>query len=215
LPELELGFHRFLATIELPDSARALARLRFQGSSVLFRVCPTSKPSSSKSSRATSPRTTPRARQRPASNCWRIDPGESGVRATLVGIDERRGSHGAAERELARLIGPPAAPLPLIAAARETLADELFRRGDFERAHALYRELLAEPNDRDAVRLLQVKALGLEGSPRQRKLVFDLLIGAPGQATDSATAVYLARGAAQRALGWPAALPRGAPTLRP
>jgi hypothetical protein len=98
-----------------------------------------------------------------------------------------------AERELQALQGPPAAAPPVIASARHALADEAWRGGQYERAAAIYRELLAAPNDRDVMRMLQVKSLALAGSGRERDLIFALLIGEPGLAADGAVAVYLAR----------------------
>jgi hypothetical protein len=41
--------------------------------------------------------------------------------------------------------------------------------------------------------MLQVKTLALQGSPRERELLFALLIGEPGFPADGAAAVYLAR----------------------
>jgi hypothetical protein len=111
----------------------------------------------------------------------------------LVGVLARRGQAAAAERELARLAGPPAAAAPVIASARQLLADEQWRNGRFEAAQQIYRELVQQPNERDALRMLQVKSLALAGSPRQRALIFGLLVGEPGQATDGASAVYLLR----------------------
>jgi hypothetical protein len=122
-----------------------------------------------------------------------IDAAETGVRATLVGVLARRGQDAAAAGELQRLEGPKAAAAPVITSARIALADEAWRNGRFERARQIYRELLVQPTDRDSLRMLQVKSLALEGSPRQRDLIFGLLIGEPGQATDGATAVYLLR----------------------
>jgi hypothetical protein len=105
----------------------------------------------------------------------------------------RSGQKAQAQSELARLVGPPPAPAPVIASARQLLADEAFRRRDYAEAGRIYRELALQPNERDALRMLQVKALALEGSPRARELLFALLVGEPGQAVDGATAVYLAR----------------------
>jgi hypothetical protein len=193
LAELERRFHAYLMSVELPDAARALAKLRFAGTSILSSVCPHEK---AKLRQELDGFLSADDQARATTTCQRllaIDPAEASVRATLVGVLARRGQLAAAESELARLSSPPAAAAPLLASARQVLADEAWRGGHFAQAHQIYRELLAQPNERDPVRALQVKALALEGSARQRELVFSLLVGEPGQAIDGATAVYLAR----------------------
>jgi hypothetical protein len=122
-----------------------------------------------------------------------IDPAETGVRAALIGVLARRGDVTAARRELATLQGPPSAPAPLIASALQVLGDEAWRNRDFEAARRTYRDLLTWPNDRDALRQLQVRALAFEGTERQRDLLFALLVGEPGLPADPAYAVYLSR----------------------
>lgn len=192
LPELERRFHAFLMTVELPESARALAKVRFQGSSILSSVCPHVK---AKLRQELDGHLAADDQAMAAATCNRllaIDPAETLVRATLVGVLARRNQLAKAERELKRLLGPPPAAAPVIASARQMLADEAWRTGKFDRARATYRELLQQPNDRDSVRVLQVKSLALEGSQRERDLVFGLLVGEPGQAVDGAVAVYLA-----------------------
>jgi hypothetical protein len=193
LLELERRFHAYLMTVELPAAARALAKQRFEGSSILSSVCPHVK---AKWKQELEGYLSSDDRARAAATCGRllaIDPAETSVRAVLVGVLARDRQSAAAERELQRLQGPPAAAAPVIASARQLLADEAWRNGQFDRAHEIYRQLLAQPNDRDSVRLLQVKAMALEGSVRERDLIFLLLVGEPGQATDGATAVYVAR----------------------
>jgi hypothetical protein len=180
-------------SVELPPSARALAALRIAGSSILSDVCPHVK---AKLRQQLDGELSADDQVEAAKTCQRllaIDPAETLIRATLVGVLARRGQGAAAERELARLRGPPAAAAPVIASARQLLADEEWRNGHFEVAQPIYRELLQQPNERDALRMLQVKSLALEGSPRQRALIFALLVGEPGQSTDGATAVYLVR----------------------
>jgi hypothetical protein len=193
LPELERGFRAYVMSVPLPEPARALAKLRFEGSSILSSVCPHEKAKLHQELDGFLSADDDRQAAHTCERLLAIDPAETGVRATLVGVLARRGQSAAAERELARLEGPlPAAP-PTIASARQLLADEAWRRGDLGRASTLYGELLALPNDRDSLRMLQVKALALQGSARQRELLLALLVGEPGQSIDGAVAVHLVR----------------------
>jgi hypothetical protein len=52
---------------------------------------------------------------------------------------------------------------------------------------------LTLPADRDAQRMLQVKASALRGSAREQALLFALLVGEPGLAIDGALAVHIVR----------------------
>lgn len=192
IAELERDFHAFLRTVPLPESARALAQQRFTGSSVLSSICPHVK---AELARELDGHLSAGDGEQAARTCralLEIDPADTGVRATLAAVLARTGQLDAAHSELGALQGPePAAPT-VIASARQLLADEALRGGRHAEALAIYRELLAQPNDRDTLRMLQVKSLALTGSARERDLVFALLVGEQAPA-DGATAVYLTR----------------------
>ncbi len=193
LSELERRFRAYVMAVPLPESARALARVRFQGSSILSSVCPHAKALLQQQLDGYLGADDRAEAERTCERLLAIDPAETGVRATLVGVLARRGQHAAAERELAVLEGPPGAAAPIVDAARTLLADEAWRQGRDAEALRIYQQLLAQPNERDTLRMLQVKSLALQGSARERKLVFALLVGEPGLATDGATSVYLTR----------------------
>jgi len=192
LERLEAEFHAFLRTVDLPPAALALARQRFEGKSVLSAVCPHEKArlrneldgqlvaDDGSDARVT------------CSELLAIDPTDATVRSTRAVLLAREGHFDAAERELSALRAAGVSP-SLLASARHGLADEAWRRGRFEQARAGYEALLREPVDRDSLRMLQVKALSVAGSPLERSLVFGILVGEPGQATDGATAVHFAR----------------------
>lgn len=191
--ELDRRFRAFIATVPLPDAARALAQQRFTGSSILSSVCPHEK---AKLTRELEGDLAAGDAAEAEDTCRRvlaIDPAETGVRATLAAVLARQGDLAAARAELERLQRPPPAAPTVIAAARQMIADEAWRSGRPEAALAIYRELLGQPSDRDALRVLQVKTLALEGSARQHELIFGVLVGEPGRAVDGATAVYLLR----------------------
>lgn len=193
LAELERRYRAFIMAIELPESARALAKQRFSGSSILSSVCPHAKAELRAELDGHLMADDTAQAEKTCRKLLAIDPAETGVRGTLVTVMARRGDEAGAELELARLQGPPAAPAPLIASVLQALGDEAWRNGDFERAQRTYRELLGWPNDRDALRQLQVRALAFEGSTHQRDLLFTLLVGEPGAPSEGPLAVYLCR----------------------
>jgi hypothetical protein len=193
LPELERRFRAYLLTVELPDSARALARQRFAGSSILSGVCPHEKARLRQQLDGELIANDTAEAQRTCEQLLAIDDKDANVHALLATVHARRRDLPAAKRELDRLQRELGAPPPVLASVRHAIADEAWRNGREAEALAAYRQLLAEPNDRDAVRVLQVKRLALEGSARERALIFALLVGEPGQAVDGAVAVYLAR----------------------
>jgi hypothetical protein len=193
LPELERRFHAFLLTVELPDSARALARQRFAGSSILSGVCPHEKARLRQQLDGELIANDTAQAQRTCERLLAIDANDASVRALLATVYARRRDLVAAERELAFLQNTLGAAPPVLAGVRHAIADESWRTGREQQALDGYRSLLAEPNDRDVLRVLQVKSLALQRSTRERALIFALLVGEPGQAVDGAVAVYLAR----------------------
>jgi hypothetical protein len=193
LPALEARFRAYIMAVPLPEAARALAKQRFAGSSILSSVCPHAKAQLRAELDGQLMADDTAEAQQTCERLLAIDPAEAGVRATLVAILARRGKPDAAALELGKLERPPAAAPPLIAAARQALGDEAWRNHRFEDAERIYDELLGWPNDRDALRQLQVRRLAFSGSDRQRDLIFNLLVGEPGVATDPVVAIHVAR----------------------
>jgi tetratricopeptide (TPR) repeat protein len=193
LQTLEARFRAYIMAVPLPEAARALAKQRFAGSSILSSVCPHAKAQLRAELDGQLMADDTAEAQQTCERLLAIDPAEAGVRVTLVAILARRGKPDAAALELGKLEGPPAAAPPLIAAARQALGDEAWRNRRFDEAERVYDELLGWPNDRDALRQLQVRRLAFSGSARQRDLIFSLLVGEPGVATDPVVAVHLAR----------------------
>lgn len=192
LERLEADFHAFLRTVPLPPAALALARQRFEGKSVLSAVCPHEKARLRAELDGQLVADDGRQARSTCGELLAIDPTDAAVRSTLAVLQAREGRVGAAEHELATLRTAGVSP-SLLAGARHALADEAWRRGRSDEARAAYAALLREPVDRDSLRMLQVKSIAVAGSPLERSLVFGILVGEPGQPTDGATAVHLAR----------------------
>ena len=204
IAQIEGAWLAFLRSQTLSDSALALARARFSGGGILSAVCPHTLAKLRDELHAdlnAGDDTTARA------TCARIlalDPNDLNTRATLAAAFTRSGDPAAANRELEHLrqLGAPA---PFLAAVQQAQADQALRDGRHAEAANLYRALLTQPLDDDQKRLLQVKLLAADAGAamgsdlqraagqRQAKLLFELLIGAPGERADGATAVYLAR----------------------
>lgn len=192
LEELEAAWHEHLKLVPFPESAQALAAFRFSGGSVLSTVCPHTRADLKQELGGLLASADDAAAQAMCRKVLEIDPTDAGVRATLAVLLRRAGDAEASAAELSALAASPG-NTAVVASAKQMLADEAFRRGDVEAARALYRELLSAPQDRDALRQLQVKNLAMDATPRGRQLIFDLLVGEPGRGTDGASAVYFAR----------------------
>ncbi len=193
LNELEQKWHAYLRRVPLPASALALARARFAGSSIFSEVCPHALAKLRESLGSDLAAGDDPAAQRECIQILDVDGSDASTRAILVSVLARIGEQGRAHAELAELEGPRRAPDSIIALARQSLADEAFRRGDLATAKSAYQRLLGRPSEDDTLRLLQVKLLGLEGGARQAQLIFELLVGDNGERADGATAVHLAR----------------------
>ena len=192
LDKVEAEWHEHLKLVPFPENVQALAAFRFSGGSVLSSVCPHTRAELKQELGGLLASADDAASQAMCRKVLEIDPTDVAVRATLVGLLSRTGNAKDSAAELAN-IAANAGNAAVVAGAKQMLADEAFRRGDIAAAKAGYRELLDAPQDRDALRQLQVKSLAMDFSPRGRQLIFDLLIGEPGRGADGASAVYFAR----------------------
>jgi hypothetical protein len=137
-----------------------------------------------------------------ASSCQRIleiDPNDSPSRAVLASLKARQGDVPCAEAQLTQLKDSKAAA-PYIASVKQAIADQALRDGNYDKALTLYESLSNEPVEEDQRRTLQVKTLatraaksGTLDGERQAELLFELLVGEPGQRSDPASSVYLSR----------------------
>ncbi len=191
LPELEREWLRFLDGVALDPSRLALAELRFSRSSIFATTCPHALARLQKELGADLAAGDERRVVRTCREILAIERGDLGARLSLVGALARGGDVAAAEEELAFL--EEGAPAPLVAMARERLADALWLRGERERARALYEALLALPQSDDERRAREVKRLALREGGVFARHVRELLIGPDGRGVPSAVAVHLAR----------------------
>ena len=207
LVAIENAWREYLRAQPLAASSLALARARFSGGSILSAVCPHTLAKLRDSMRAEVNAGDDKSAKQECEKILAVDPQDAGTRASLAALQARLGDPSGAARELERLTQMHA-PAPYIAAVKQAFADQALREGRAPEALKLYRELLAEPVEEDQKRQLQVKLLAAQGlvpgestenesvvtNPwRQAELLTSLLIGAPGEHADPATAVYLAR----------------------
>ncbi len=187
---LEAEWRRALSRVPLPEHAQALAQARFERPGVFSQVCPhTVERLEAELSGALASGDI----QRAVSTCRTvldIDPNDTGTRALLVDTLARTGDSRGAQAELARLVGPPSAPGPVVARARVGLSDGAFIRGDYAAAEAGYRTLLREALPEAELRQIEVKLLGVSAGDPLRRWVAELLIGPPGRGIDTRTAVH-------------------------
>lgn len=199
LADIDAAWRAALQAQPLSDSARDLARARFSGSGVLSALCPHTL---AKLREDLQTDLSAGDQAGAALSCQRIldiDANDAPTRATLAAVRASRGELAAAAAELSQL-KEARAPAPYIVSVEQALADQALRAGRYAEALRRYEALSNLPIEDDQRRGLQVKTLaaraavsGDEHDVRQAKLLFELLVGEPGQRTDPATAVYLAR----------------------
>jgi len=199
LAEIDSAWREHLRAQPLAASARDLARARFSGAGVLSKLCPHTLAKLRDNLRTDMAAGDDASAEASCDRILTIDPRDVGTRASLAALLARQGDMKGAEAQLARLLRDDA-PAPYVASARQALADQALREGRYQAALHLYEALTQQPIDDDQRRALQVKTLAcqaaLSGDPqgeRQARLLFELLVGSPGQHTDAATAVYLTR----------------------
>lgn len=193
LGALERAWHTHLEHVPLPADALALARTRFTGRSLFSTVCPRTVAVLHQRMDADLSAGDARRLIRTCDNLLGIDPTDAEARATLVGALARTGRGQAAHGQLDLLAGRFDAPAPLVAQAREDLADAAWQQGKIDEARRIYRSLLNGPLDDDRARGIEVKELALEAGPPQAPIVFQLLIGDDGRGASPPVAVHLAQ----------------------
>jgi hypothetical protein len=200
LADAERDWHRFLREeVELTDQARALARLRFEQPGIFGRICPHRIANLEDELAADLSAGDDRAALRTCESILELDDGQAGTRTLLVGTLARIGQSERADRELALLVGPPSAAPPLVFAARQTLADAHWMRGETEDAARIYRELMVEPMRDEELRQIEVRLLAIEMGGAGERALRGLLVPRRDITSDAATAMaYIAALAAVR-----------------
>jgi hypothetical protein len=191
--KIEQQWHAFLAKVRVPDGTLELARVRFERRGIFSTVCPRQVALLHKRMRGDLAAGDAERVRETCDELLTIDPVDHRARAELVGALARLGHPSEARSELRLLQTRYEAPAPLLAMAHERLADAAWQRGDVDEARQRYMALLDEPQSMDRARTLEVKVLGVDAPPAQRRAIYDLLVGDDGGGTTSAVAVHLAR----------------------
>lgn len=118
-----------------------------------------------------------------------IEPADLTARATSAIAAARNGDEKIAKDELNTLKD---APPPVLAQAREAIADAAYVRGEHAVALAEYKSLQTIPQSEAGKRALHVKVSALSSPADQRELLMTLLVGKDGQPVASVQAVHLA-----------------------
>lgn len=198
LAEAERDWHRFLREeVDLPEEARALARLRFEQPGIFGQICPHRVANLRDMLGADLAAGDDRAAQRTCESILALDEGQAGIRALLIGTLARMGQSERAQAELASLIGPPSAAPPVIFAARQALADAYWMRGQREAAERIYRELIGEPVGDEELRQIEVRLLGIEMGGKGERALRGLLVPRRDITSDPATALAHIRALAE------------------
>jgi tetratricopeptide (TPR) repeat protein len=209
LAQIEAAWQSALRAQPLAASALALARARFSGGGILSALCPHTLAKLKDGLRADMGAGDDLTAVTTCQQILKLDPSDAGTRAALGSLRARKPDLAGAQAELSQLEREHA-PSPYLASIKHALADQALRDAQYARALTLYGELLAEPIDDDQRRLLQVKSLACRAAlqdrahtdgavgehgagVRQAELLFQLLVGNPGERADGASAVYLTR----------------------
>lgn len=189
--ELEREWHAFLESeAELPEGALELTELRFHRASIFQTTCPHALAQLRQDLALDLAAGDDLEALATCEEILEIEPADLSALVSQPGALARRGRLEAAQQALERLEG---APPPLIARARESIADAHWLRGHGAQALAIYEALLQVPQSDDEARSREVKALALRGGGPQAGLVRDLLVGPSGRSVSSTVAVHLAR----------------------
>lgn len=192
LPALEAEWLAFIRRTDLPSEGLALASQRFSHGSIFSSVCPHQVANLRLAVQGDLAAQDLDAALKSCRALLDVDPSDTWARTTLLSTLARAGATADAETELENLVGPPSAPAPTIWAAKHSLADSAWRRGDLSDARDRYDELLVDAQSEDATRLLEVKRLALISTEAERQILFTLLVGDDAGPPDSVTAVHLA-----------------------
>lgn len=179
LDGLDAAWRQYLTTVDVSDHERGVAEVALARPSIFSAVCPHRL---AKLRADLGGDTSARDDARTIETCrsiLEIDDSEAQAHAALVGALARTGKNDEAEAELEALREAMNAPKPIVAAALEQYADASWATGKLDRARDLYDELLAIPRTDGPARQSEVKQLGLDGSPEEQALVYEMLIERP------------------------------------
>lgn len=191
LEEAEAQWHEYLREeVDLPDEARALARARFEQPGIFGQICPHAIANlrvelAGDLAAGDDEGAVGRCRE-----ILDLDEGQTGTRTSLAGALARLDRQEEAAEELARLVGPPSAAMPLVQRARQELADADWRLGNRQRARATYEALLGEPMSADAARQIEVRRIGVVAGGATEQALLGLLLPPADATNDPATTMF-------------------------
>lgn len=192
-PDLVNEWHTFLRSMPLPPNALPLARARFARPAIFARVCPHVVADLHLELVGDVTAGDVRAALETCERVLRVDPGDLASMAMSVGLRARASDFEGAESAYAILRDRFHAPEPVLASAREAIADAHWLRGERDVARAMFEELQRAPRGEDSQRVLEVKLLAIHDGGAVEESIRSLLTTAPGQSVDRAYAVHLSR----------------------
>lgn len=191
--ELVAEWHERLNQLTLRPDALPLAQARFARPAIFARVCPHVVADLHLELVGDVTAGDIRRALQTCEHVLRVDPGDLGAMAMSVGLHARASNFEDAEARYAILRDRFHAPAPVLANAREAIADAHWVRGDRDAARTMFTEIVDAPRGEDAQRVVEVKLIALSAGGAVETAVRSLLANASGQAVDRAFAVHLAR----------------------
>ncbi len=197
--QLEQEWHASLASIELPEAARAVAKARFGRPGIFGRRCPHVVDGCREQAerlRGSGDEEGAIAKYRRALS---LDPNDKSLEIAIARARIRMGKVDEGTLAIEAIAQSPELPRFLRDRALEELGDLDLGAGRGESAIARYREVMERTVDEDQLRTLEVKILAAQDA-RVRPAVVALLIGVSGRPPDKLLATELLG-------GWEARLP--------
>lgn len=185
--KLEAEFRDALAKLEVPATARAIAKARFDRPSVFGRRCPHEVDALRLAGGEAESRGDWLGATTDYERLLLLDPHDAGAHLRLATCKLRTGDVADAKQRLERTAADATMPATVRDRALVDLADLATDEGDLDRAEKLYGEIEARTLDEDSLRTLDVK-LGALRDPRARRAIVALLIGSPDRGVDGGTA---------------------------
>jgi tetratricopeptide (TPR) repeat protein len=177
LSELETQWHAYLEEVPVTPHERGVAEVELARPSIFSATCPHEV---AKLRADLSGDEAARDDARTIETCraiLEIDEHEPRAHAALVGALARTEHDEEARAQLDALRAAMNAPKPIVAAALEQYADARWTLGSLDEAAELYEELLTIPRTDGPARQSEVKKLALGANPRERELVYEMLLG--------------------------------------
>lgn len=188
--ELERAWHEDLDSIELPDTARAAARARFDRPALFGRRCPHVVDECQERAATLRAQGDHEGAIAEVRRVLTLDPGDASAALALAASQVRSGRLDEARASLVALASDERRARHVRDRAIEALGDLALSLGELVEASARYADVSGRSHSEDALRTLDVK-LRATREPVGRAAIVALLVGSPARGPDKPLAMEL------------------------